>query len=256
MEKFVLDSPALEDAVKLRSTANYPPRRPGRNSLKEVQATGGAGAGPEYNGYFTIKDVSTYTEDGTIKEYRGAVCDGATWDAAKQTSGDSYYIVSDTSSTRRIPCTILTIKGDSDLYIRYCHCKGTADIVVRRDAPINNTGYYYYLLGSIRIVNHAMKILQRHGAYKVYLNDDRYEYVRNYNAVPTIQVNGYTGYFCIRIIEPKPSDDGTIPEPTQFAICDGNTWDPDTKTSEKSTVYVNDRVWRLSPFISPCKIRK
>jgi hypothetical protein len=65
MEKFVLDSPALEEAVKLRSTTNYPPRRPGRSSLKEVQATGGG----EYDGMFAV----TVNEDGTASVKGGWV---------------------------------------------------------------------------------------------------------------------------------------------------------------------------------------
>jgi hypothetical protein len=56
MEKFVLDSPTLEEAVKLRSTTNYPPRRPGRSSLKEVSFQGG------YDGYFAVQfDGETFS---------------------------------------------------------------------------------------------------------------------------------------------------------------------------------------------------
>ena len=42
---FVLDSPALESAVRFHSEANHPPRRPGRNYLKEQPATAGATSG-------------------------------------------------------------------------------------------------------------------------------------------------------------------------------------------------------------------
>lgn len=67
MEKFVLDSPALEEAVKLRSPTNYPSRRPGRSSLKEVPATGVGEVA--YNGMFAVTDNG----DGTATVNGGAV---------------------------------------------------------------------------------------------------------------------------------------------------------------------------------------
>ena len=42
---FVLDSPALEAAVRFRSEANQSPRRTGRNYLKEQPVTAGASGG-------------------------------------------------------------------------------------------------------------------------------------------------------------------------------------------------------------------
>lgn len=49
-ERFVLDSPAIEAAVKYRGSVEYPPRRPGKNSLDDVPAMGGSA----YNGMFAV----------------------------------------------------------------------------------------------------------------------------------------------------------------------------------------------------------
>lgn len=54
-DAFVLDSPALEAAVRFHSKVEQPKRRPGRNYLKEQPVTGGT------SGMFT---VSTFGENG------------------------------------------------------------------------------------------------------------------------------------------------------------------------------------------------
>lgn len=157
MEKFVLDSPALEEAVKLRSTANYPPRRPGRSSLKEVQATRGGGGG--YNGYFTIKDVSTYNEDGTIKEYRVAVCDGETWDPEEEKSGDSTVRLN--VNTKPVASTVLSPVARY-IYLRYTASSNKIDIMSfdsTKDTDVGS-GIYYYLLGEY--IASEKRVIQRH----------------------------------------------------------------------------------------------
>ena len=85
---FVLDSPALETAVKLRGGVEYPAKRPGKNSLEAAPV--GVSSEDGYNGYFTIKDISKRNEEGEITEYRIAVCDGNTWDSKTEKSGPSY----------------------------------------------------------------------------------------------------------------------------------------------------------------------
>ena len=50
-DRFLLDSPAIEKAVAFHNSADYPPRRPGKNSLDDVPTMGGG----EYNGMFAVK---------------------------------------------------------------------------------------------------------------------------------------------------------------------------------------------------------
>lgn len=50
-DRFLLDSPAIEKAVAFHNSADYPPRRPGKNSLDDVPAMGSSG----YNGMFAVK---------------------------------------------------------------------------------------------------------------------------------------------------------------------------------------------------------
>lgn len=242
-DRFVLDSPALEAAVKYRSNTSYPGRRPGKNSLDDSPAFGGGNAA--YNGYFTLKDVSTYNEDGTVKEHRVAVCDGWTWDEEKQESGDSTYYVAGESANRHVPSTILTIPNSGAIFLRYCHGTKSADIVFRKEFPYGNTGYYYVELGTIKIDSKGMAITPLHGIGKTTTRvalDSRitlYSYASLCTLIPVIEVKDYTGFFCIRFIEPEAEPDGTVGDPVSFAICDGDTWDPEKKTSRPSYATVN-----------------
>lgn len=245
---FVLDSPALENAVKLRSTTDYPPRRPGRSSLKEVQATGGGGGG--YAGYFTIIDISAYNEDGSAQEFKVAVCDGRNWDPSTQTSGDSYFKVSSTGYNGSVACTKLKIPNSGLILLRYCHGTKKADVIFRKEHPYGNTGYYYCVLGSVKISDGKMAIDQLHGLGSVQSASDEFiAYGSLKNLIPVIEVKDYTGFFCIRMIEPEVKDDGSVDAPTSYAVCDGNSWDPATQKSEKSVVAVNNKVWNLEPKV-------
>ena len=229
-EKFVLDSPILEAAARYKSHTQYPKKIPGRSSLKEVPATSG---GASYNGYFTIKDVSTYNEDGSVKEYRVAVCDGETWDAEKQSSGNSYmtaYTSDHVLYSIAVKTQVVTVKETSTVAIRYCHGTRSAEIVAYTKPPLQHTGYFYYTIGDAIIENGVMKIIQRHGAGT---NE------KTINGTACIDV-GYVKDFCVYYIQPEVNDDGTIPKPTEIVVCNGNSWDPVKKTSDKSMVTVNN----------------
>lgn len=113
-----------------------------------------------YNGYFTIKDVSTYNEDGSVKEYRVAVCDGETWDAEKQTSGDMSVLCNNNYYT--IKSTIFTVNQK----YRYILIKFRFD--VEKNSPVlelitsNSLSSYEYMIGEFSISDSKLNIIQRH----------------------------------------------------------------------------------------------
>lgn len=199
----------------------------------------------EYNGYFTIIDVSTYNEDGTVKEFRVAVCDGETWDSETETSSDSYMTAytSDKAFSYRIAvkAQVVAVNESSTIAIRYCHGTRSAEIVAYAKPPLQHTGYFYYTIGDVTIKNNVMKIIQRHG-----LTVDEKKYT---NGTAYIDV-GYVKDFCVYYIQPEVNDDGTTPIPTEIVVCNGNSWDPVKKTSEDSRVTVNSRYeWNMPPKI-------
>lgn len=84
-DRFLLDSPAIEKAVAFHNSADYPPRRPGKNFLDDAPAVGGG-----YDGMFAVTDngdgtatikggwaqigfaeVPKYIEDATVAYYYG-----------------------------------------------------------------------------------------------------------------------------------------------------------------------------------------
>lgn len=67
---FVLDSPAIEAAVRFHSEANHPPRRTGRNYLKEQSVT----AGGATSGMFAVSydGVSKLSIKGGITDLRSS----------------------------------------------------------------------------------------------------------------------------------------------------------------------------------------
>lgn len=86
-DRFLLDSPAIEKAVAFHNSADYPTRRPGKNSLDDVPAMTGSAS---YNGMFAVTDngdgtatikgglaqiefagVPKYIEDATVAYYYG-----------------------------------------------------------------------------------------------------------------------------------------------------------------------------------------
>lgn len=113
----------------------------------------------EYNGYFTLKDVSTRDEQGNITAVRIAVCDGETWDAEHGTSGNSYLRVN--YSQYAVPYEVLT--GVSRYIYIECDASMPTPLItlissstVKDDDVGNNL--YYYLLGEW----YENKIIQRH----------------------------------------------------------------------------------------------
>ena len=121
---------------------------------------GGGGAAASYNGYFTLKDVSTYNEDGSVNENRVAVCDGETWDAETEKSGDSLLRVN--YSTVAVPVTIVDIQSDDRLYIslRYTVSSKEVSVVATTQVPADSFAEFFYLIGEI----HRNKLTQRHTA--------------------------------------------------------------------------------------------
>ena len=72
-----------------------------------------------YNGYFTLKDVSTYNEDGTVKEYRVAVCDGETWNPQTETSLSMPVYVND-YVVAHFECCVFSLPENTDISIAIC----------------------------------------------------------------------------------------------------------------------------------------
>lgn len=110
-----------------------------------------------YNGYFTLKDVSTYNEDGSVKEYRVAVCDGETWDAETETSGPMLLRVNYT--TISVPCCILS-DFEQGQYIYLVYTNSTRRITFQVSGiESDNFDVYYYLIGEF---SKEGSIIQRH----------------------------------------------------------------------------------------------
>jgi hypothetical protein len=64
-DRFLLDSPAIEAAVKFRGETLYPSRRPGKNSLNEEYSPGA------YDGYFLVvfeNDTLSVVDGGAPEE--------------------------------------------------------------------------------------------------------------------------------------------------------------------------------------------
>ena len=117
-------------------------------------------ASAEYNGYFTLKDVSTRDEQGNITAVRIAVCDGETWDTEHETSGDSYLRVN--FNQYQVPSSVLT--GVSRYIYIECDATSTPIITLISSAIVKNddvgNNLYYYLLGEW----YENKIIQRHNS--------------------------------------------------------------------------------------------
>ena len=116
-------------------------------------------ASAEYNGYFTLKDVSTRDEQGNITAVRIAVCDGETWDAEHETSGFSFLRVN--YDQEGVLCKVMT--GVSRYIYIECDASTATPLITfissatpKSDDVGNNL--YYYLLGEW----YNDKIIQRH----------------------------------------------------------------------------------------------
>ena len=135
-----------------------------------------------YNGYFTLKDVSTYNEDGTVKEYRVAVCDGETWDPETETSNHMSVVVN--SGYIYIESCIFTPQNYDTINLVVVK-EGTdvAGLNIPKLYPIWQANQHYniglamykslpneflhkvvsvYLLGEISNAGTSNKIIQRH----------------------------------------------------------------------------------------------
>lgn len=243
----VVAGPKLQKALhslvgtspKTDLTAAHTPQK----AQSVITRMGGESKSPSYNGYFTLKDVSTYNEDGSVKEFRVAVCDGETWDPETETSGVSIAEVS-TGFFLEVPCTIFALEGTSTRRI-WLKCGPTAaykNEIIASDF-IQLPGYSYYLIGDVS----PGKIIQRHGDLKSYVRDT---YPYNYDS---IGMNGvayvnYTTYYGDCSMRVKENEDGTS-DTSMVYVCDGATWDPIKCTSEESTFYVNGTA-HTTPCIS------
>ena len=177
-----------------------------------------------YNGYFTIKDVSTYNEDGSVKEYRVAVCDGETWDPEKLTSGDS--IASCMGNEITFKSVIFTIKQDIHIYIKCGPANTYLNKIISQpagDQKPSRIGYEYVHIGSIFIRDKQLEIIQRlkTGAEGGALY------------VPYTQ---YSGDFALRLLEDEESDSVVS---NKAVICNGMSWDPKNKNSTTSHCTIN-----------------
>lgn len=130
-----------------------------------VLQLGGAGGGgtyvpPSYNGFFTLKDVSTFNNDGTVKEFRVAVCDGETWDPVTETSGNMSAVCN--TNYHYIKSTIFTVsQGNQYISIKYRLDEATNSNVL--ELVINSSlSSGEYLIGELKISDSKLNIIQRH----------------------------------------------------------------------------------------------
>lgn len=150
---------ALHDLVgtspKTDLTAAHTPQK----AQSVITRMGGESKSPSYNGYFAIKDVSTYNEDGTVKEYRVAVCDGETWDPETEKSGDSTVRLN--VNTKPVASTVLSPVARY-IYLIYTASSNKIDIMSfdsTKDTDVGS-GIYYYLLGEY--ITSEKRVIQRH----------------------------------------------------------------------------------------------
>lgn len=198
---------------------------PNVSNRQEIISRSGIGSSktPTYNGYFTLKDVSAYNEDGTVKEYRVAVCDGETWDAEKQESGDS--IVYCNGTLLRFKSVVKTFEKNRAFYV-WIKCGYTEKyinkVVILKDASQpQRIGYEYLYVGYF--------IINTDGT--MYIHQEQLSNPIN------ITYTHYTGGFALRPVENNDEED-TVDE-SKVAVCDGATWDAVQKTSGLSSVSIN-----------------
>lgn len=183
--KLVIAGPKLQRALhdlvgtspKTDLTAAHTPQK----VQSVITRMGGESKSHSYNGYFTLKDVSTYNEDGTVKEFRVAVCDGETWDEEKETSGNMPVYVNDfeikmescifTRPAETIHISLAVIKKDANiegLSISKLYPISSKDNDYRlcflmHDSYIGGLqSYSVYLLGDIEKNYNKTNIIQRH----------------------------------------------------------------------------------------------
>ena len=122
-----------------------------------------------YNGYFTLKDVSTYNEDGTVHEFRIAVCDGETWDANNESSGNMpVYVNSECYYLDSIIFDDIADSSSWDIFIQFTPLPDGEDpaqhkfveLKIAPESVSSNT----YLIGEVSLSNGKVRVIQRHTA--------------------------------------------------------------------------------------------
>lgn len=160
-----------------------------------------------YNGHFTIKDVSTYNEDGTVKEFRVAVCDGKTWNPETETSRSNTLYFGYPYENIYIDSTVFTLPPDTltGLYIKFGPTNNYINKIItdsmRSEVAV---GYQLINIGTVSTEYGALRIEQHYEG--MYVINPRVSY--NYNRLTVVQLEDEDG---------KPMN--------KIAVCDGETWD-------------------------------
>lgn len=195
------------------------------SNRQEIISRRGTGSGKTsaYNGYFTIKDVSTRNEDGTIKEYRVAVCDGESWDAVTETSRSSRLQFGEAGSFS-FESKVFSISKRATFYIKYGPTDKYINQIVARvdedDSFVLITGYVYLYLGSVSV--------KADGTMDVYQANTQFIVPH-----PTLQKH-YGDFSFIGLETPEG-----VPIKGKLAVCNGSSWDARKQTSGESLFYVN-----------------
>ena len=218
-------------------------------------AVAGAGVVPGYNGFFTLKDVSIFNEeDGTVEEFRVAVCDGATWSPDNTTSGISKVICG--GNTLYFDCKILTVTESCNIYIKcgYNETYRNEIIAVPVGEKPSRIGYIYYQIGSVNLIAseenenviQGMTIIQRHGVS--YLAPVEYSggtFQVGHNGMPVLPYTEHTGYFAVRHIEEADSGQCAL---NQILVCHGKYLSTSGRNTS-SFANCNNRSYSFAPQI-------
>lgn len=179
----------------------------------------------KYNGYFTLKDVSTYNEDGTVREYRVAVCDGESWDAETEKSAlmglDYGNTVGDFSVS--IESKVFSLTRYASFYIKHGPNSNYINQIIAYidgNTPDRVFGYTYTYIGSASVDSSGVL---------------RINQILKSPYVPHPKFQNYYGDFSIIGLE---TADGT-PIENKYAVCNGMTWDAHSQKGGKSRFYVN-----------------
>lgn len=111
----LLDSPMIENAVKITANVKTTPRRFGRSSLKDTPVVSG-GTSDEYNGFFKL---SLVTDEEDSSGYRVVIADGAYGGRSEaRVNNQKFNIAPYTSRTYHLPNNIL---GDFETVYFYLY---------------------------------------------------------------------------------------------------------------------------------------
>lgn len=191
-KSIVVAGPNLQRALRDLSAGvkNVDLTLPQKNSIKQSvssrKSDGGNTSDSAYNGYFTLKDVSTYNEDGTVQEYRVAVCDGKTWDQETETSGKS--VATCNGYKYSFQSIIIPIEKSSEIYIVCGRNQDYYNGIVsytqddELNSKLNVAGYSFYHIGSVVVTDEGsdegserrMEVIQRHISESAYIPFDQF----------------------------------------------------------------------------------